>query len=112
MWYSRNWRPISAGAVVAALACFLWLFEAPHPTARADQASHLQPAASEAAPPTPVSHAEKANPVAASKGEERAHPVADADDDGFQEVVVRHFTDRTSKTSQPDDGIKRVVVVD
>jgi hypothetical protein len=112
MWYSRNWRPISVGALAALMACFLWLFDFSHPTASADQTSHLKPADSQVTQPAPVSHAGNASKVPPSKVAEKSHAVADASDDDFQEVVVRHFTDPSSKASQPTDGVKRVVVVD
>lgn len=112
LWYSRNWRPLSAGAVAVAIACFLWLFDFSHPTASADQSNHLRPAATEAAQPAPVPHAEKFDKVVPSKVVAKAHALADAGADDFQEVVVRHFTDPSAKSPKPDDGVKRVVVVD
>jgi hypothetical protein len=112
VWYLRSWRPISAGAIAAAIACFLWLFDFSHPTASADQAGHPKPVVSETAQPSPVSHAEKSDKAAPPSAVAKARALTVASADNFQEVVVRHFTAPSTKAPKPDGAVKRVVVVD
>jgi len=107
------WKPIAVGAVTV-LTAALWLHGYSHSPLKANQVSAEDKKEMSAQSQTLIPAAQvmqktgKYDIPPASKILAKSHL---SDDDNFQEVVVRHFT-QPAPRMLPKDGIKRHVVVD
>ena len=108
----RLWKPVAvASAAVLAIALLFHGFS--HSTLKANQISQENNKGS-VQPQVLIPAAQVIRKIGKADSETASKVLAKSrnDDDTFQEVVVRHFTQPSPRTALPNGGNKRRVVVD